>query len=99
MSQEPSVGAQAAREAGRAAGQSMCFPSQTWELRSELAGQGDPRRLPALPRQETQPSAVVTGSLELRLEAAAAPTTEDPDFRPSLAGVGVGCPCLVPLLQ
>lgn len=57
----------------------MCFPSQAWELRSELAGQGDPVKLPG--SAKTGNRALMCGHMELgtRLRSRA-PTPEESDF-------------------
>lgn len=61
----------------------MCFPSQAWELRSELAGQADPVKLPG--SAKTGNRALICGHMELgtRLRNGAVPTLEEPDFCPS----------------
>lgn len=55
----------------------MCFPSQAWELRAELAGQGDPVRLPG--SAKTGNRALICGHMELgtRLRSRAAPPPEE----------------------
>lgn len=63
----------------------MCFPSQAWELRSELAGQADPVKLPG--SAKTGNRALICGHMELgtRLRNGAVPTLEESDFCPSSA--------------
>lgn len=95
MTQEPSVGAEegggtAEKGGGTAAGQSMCFPSQAWELRSELAGQGDPVRLPGSAKTGNRALICGHGKLGTPLRNQAAPTAEESDFRPLPTGGGVG---------
>lgn len=70
----------------------MCFPSQAWELRSELAGQADPVKLPG--SAKTGNRALICGHMELgtRLRNRAVPTLEESDFCPSSARGSMSIP-------